>query len=294
MKLDAGLRTWQAASAAGQAVQGAWTALTDPAHQTWSAITRPFTAAAESIFGTGGEIAGQAGAQSLSQAMMQHVGQWVYSTFGEAAFSALFSGSTTGGSVAVTGWSAAVGTALSVVSVVLWAYLVYQVAVILVRLIWKCEKQEFELAVKRELKSCHYVGSYCASDVLGVCIEKRTAYCCFASPLSRLVQEQIRPQLGMDWGRAKRPNCAGVPVDRLDEIDWSAVNLDEWLGLLAETGNLPTVDPAAMLDMERLTGRGNRLNTGHRDNALERNTRRTEAVDADAVRRNVHERLWSF
>ncbi|MDV5555431.1 conjugal transfer protein TraN [Enterobacter hormaechei] len=41
---------------------------------------------------------------------------------------------------------------------------------------------------KRALKNCTYVGSYCKSKVLGACIEKEKAYCCFNSPLSRIIQ----------------------------------------------------------------------------------------------------------
>ncbi|WP_436286825.1 conjugal transfer protein TraN [Xenorhabdus poinarii] len=28
---------------------------------------------------------------------------------------------------------------------------------------------------------------------MSACIEKRKAYCCFNSPLSRIIQEQVRP-----------------------------------------------------------------------------------------------------
>jgi len=73
------------------------------------------------------------------------------------------------------------------------AYMSYTVAVILIQLIWTCEQDEFELGAQRELKSCHYVGSYCKSKVLTACIERRKAYCCFNTPLARILNEQIRP-----------------------------------------------------------------------------------------------------
>jgi conjugal transfer mating pair stabilization protein TraN len=44
--------------------------------------------------------------------------------------------------------------------------------VILIQLIWTCE-EEFELGAKRELRSCHDVGSYCKSKILTACIERR-------------------------------------------------------------------------------------------------------------------------
>ena len=122
----------------------------------------------------------------------------------------------------------------------MWAYMIYQIAMILIQIIWKCEKDEFALGAKRELKTCHAVGSYCATKVVGQCIEKREAYCCFSSPLSRILQEQIRPQLGRGWGDAEDPDCEGIAVGDLERVDWSRVNLDEWLGILAATGHLPT------------------------------------------------------
>jgi conjugal transfer mating pair stabilization protein TraN len=60
--------------------------------------------------------------------------------------------------------------------VVLMLVLVYTLAVILIQLIWTCEQDEFELGAKRDLKSCHCVGSYCKTKVLTVCIERRKAY----------------------------------------------------------------------------------------------------------------------
>jgi len=44
------------------------------------------------------------------------------------------------------------------------------------------------------------------------CIEKRQGYCCFfRQPLSRILQEQIRPPSWHGWVTAKAPSCAGVP-----------------------------------------------------------------------------------
>ncbi len=100
-----------------------------------------------------------------------------------------------------------------------------------IQMVWKCEEEEFELNAKRALNSCTKVGSYCKTKVLGACIEKRESYCCFSSPLSRIIQEQVRPQLGMSWGGAKAPQCEGIPLDRLADIDWTQINLDEWLAL---------------------------------------------------------------
>ncbi|WP_425595324.1 conjugal transfer protein TraN [Morganella morganii] len=125
----------------------------------------------------------------------------------------------------------------------LTAYMIYSVTMILIQLIWKCELSEFEMNAKRVLKSCHYVGSNRKSKFLGACVEKRQSYCCFTSPLSRIIQ--VRPQLGLGWGSVKSPNCEGLTASQLNQVDWSQVNLDEWIPILSITGNLPEVPSLA-------------------------------------------------
>ncbi|MDF4961936.1 conjugal transfer protein TraN, partial [Vibrio parahaemolyticus] len=144
---------------------------------------------------------------------------------------------------------------------------------------------EFTMNAKRALKNCTYVGSYCKSKVLGACIEKREAYCCFNSPLSRIIQEQVRPQLGQNFGDPKNPQCEGIPLDKIAEIDWSKINLDEWLGILQQNGKFP--DPAS-INLDSLTGAGNDFNIdGTRKNAQERALERLEGIDIDAKRKEA-------
>lgn len=126
-----------------------------------------------------------------------------------------------------------VGAALSWVMA---AYMIYRVAVILIQLIWTCEQEEFELRAKRELRACYDVGSYCKSKVLSACSERRKAYCCFNTPLARILNEQIRPQLGRAWGEADEADCTGIAVANFGRVDWDRANLDEWPAILAEYG----------------------------------------------------------
>ncbi|SHG13859.1 Type-1V conjugative transfer system mating pair stabilisation [Vibrio gazogenes DSM 21264] len=135
-----------------------------------------------------------------------------------------------------------------------------------------------------------FVGSYCKSKVLGACIEKREAYCCFNSPLSRIVQEQVRPQLGMSFGSPKNPQCGGIPLDKIAEIDWSKVNLDEWLGILQQNGKFP--DPSSV-NLESLTGSGSDFNIdGGRLNTEERTLNRLNGIDVDAKRREAAQQVF--
>jgi conjugal transfer mating pair stabilization protein TraN len=175
--------------------------------------------------------------------------------------------------------------AASILSGIMAAYTAYVVTMMVIQIVWKCEEDEFELNAKRALNSCTKVGSYCKSKVLGVCIEKREAYCCFSSPLSRIIQEQVRPQLGMSFGSAKAPQCEGIPLERLADIDWTQVNLDEWLALLKANGHFG--DPAGMT-LDRLTGSGSAFDVdGTRLNAQERAEERLKGADLDKTRKDA-------
>ncbi len=120
------------------------------------------------------------------------------------------------------------------------------------------------------MKNCTYVGSYCASEVLGVCIEKRESYCCFSSPLPRIIMEQVKGQLtgvAGTFGDPEFPNCEGLTMDQLGSIDWDQIDLSEWMGLLQTSGNLPSASDYD-LSMDGLTGTGSALNL-HIDNEEE-------------------------
>jgi len=179
----------------------------------------------------GGSVAKEAAQQisgfSLQQTLLNAAAELIGEVFGAAARDALFTASTdaaTGATnYALTGLASTVASALTVI---MWVYMAYQIAKLLVQIIWECEPDEFQLGARRELKTCHYVGSYCATEIIGQCIEKRESYCCFASPLSRILQEQIRPQLGLGWGSPKNLDCRGITVEELARVDWSRVNLD--------------------------------------------------------------------
>lgn len=241
---------------------------------------------------------------AFKQQMMNYVANWTAQTFGPAAANMIFaSGFAANGAsdVAYASTDAATGAVTpaanatwasglaSVVSVVMIAYMVYQIANILVNIIWECEEKEFELGAKKETKVCHFVGSYCASKSPLGCIEKREAYCCFNSPLGRIIQEQARPQLGMKWGEAENPSCEGLAVEDLSRLDWSKIDISEWIGLLQVTNNYPTIDKSTL---DKLTGKGTALSIGgDRENTLIRNQSRLEDKDFSGSRKEAEDKV---
>lgn len=187
------------------------------------------------------------------------------------------------------------GQAMAMFSVVSAIYTAYVVATMIIQSVYKCTDEEFELVAQRDLKNCHYIGSYCKNKKLGMCIEKRESYCCYKSPLSRIINEQIRMQgdiLGQEFdgfGTARNPKCMGVPLEKVGDIDWDRINLDEWIALLEQNGQLPN---ETTVDLDKLTGKGSKLDIhGDRLNTLERVQQKIQEIDVDGVRTEANESI---
>ena len=238
---------------------------TNPLNGAWSDLTNAmesvFSSAWDSLVGNPGvieEAAGapaagaQVGAAGLTQLLMKGAYNIVNAISPDLA-SAIFT--TSGGSVVFT---AGMQAFMSVVTFISWIYTIYQLVDLLIHIIWACEQSELELGAKRQLKVCHYVGSYCDETPLGICIEKQERYCCYHSPLARIMEEQIRKQ-GIDgaWGTSKNPRCEGLSVGDLSAVDWSRVDLSEWLALLTIGGVYPT---QRTMTLDGLTGSGSQFN----------------------------------
>ena len=100
-----------------------------------------------------------------------------------------------------------------------------------------CEDAEQVLAMKRDNRLCHGVGSYCSMrlPIIRTCIETTETYCCFNSRLSRIINEQGRAQLGRGWGGAQGPDCSGFALTQLQALDFSRMDLSEFYAEIAPT-----------------------------------------------------------
>lgn len=295
------MASWEAAeklgimdslAASGLDVAGAWDTMTQPLTATWDTITKPFTSAYESLAtSVTGEVAQQAWAtpfQSLAYNLANEVGGFIAQTFGDdvATFLLESNGTNAAGQPLFTG---ALGPGMQFI---MTAYMIYSVAMILIQIIWACEEREYELGVKRALKSCHYVGTYCADEILGSCIETRHSYCCYQSPLARIMQEQLRPLLGMTFGTGESPDCSGLGLQQFANADWSQVDLSEWVALLTQANVLPSNTQDAI---ERYSEEGlsfdNYANTA-RPTSSDRVTERMDLADPEASRQQTRDQLW--
>jgi len=103
-----------------------------------------------------------------------------------------------------------------------------------------CSSDEMALGKAKEKKLTIYVGEYCSQKVLGVCIEKKRGYCVFESKLARIVQQQgRRGQLGIGFGSGSSPNCRGVTVEELQQLNFGIMDFSDFYSDLDTNSNLP-------------------------------------------------------
>jgi hypothetical protein len=97
----------------------------------------------------------------------------------------------------------------------------------------QCNDTEKELFRLKKDGRCVQVGEYCSKGSIFGCRERTRTHCCFNSVLGRLIQEQGRAQLGMNWGDgSKKPNCDGLTPDQLARVDWSRLDLSDYYATL--------------------------------------------------------------
>ena len=102
-----------------------------------------------------------------------------------------------------------------------------------------CNTQEILLHQRDANGLCAYVGSYCSKKILGICITKKKAYCCFTSKLSRILQEQGRAQLPKPWGKPKTEQCLGFTLDEFARLDLSRMDFSEVYAEFTDAARLP-------------------------------------------------------
>ena len=278
-------------TAIGANVTGAWEGLQNGAGATLSRVTEPFTSAWGSLAEQWGSAGGVENIQGFSLdglqgEMVNKVGGFVENAFGENVADMFFQSSADGTYTGIA--SGGVGTAMAAV---MWVYTIYTVVQLLAQVIWRCEESELQLGIKRQLRSCTYIGEYCNHDSFFGCIEERRAFCCYQSPLSRIVSEQAVPQLGMTFGTPESPVCGGLTVAQLQSLDWTRIDLSEWYGVLVTEGRLPTTAGQA----DNRYSLSNTTTLDHDPmgtNALDRAQERAGAADLDGARSTVRENLW--
>jgi conjugal transfer mating pair stabilization protein TraN len=102
-----------------------------------------------------------------------------------------------------------------------------------------CNREEVLLHERDVQGLCAYVGTYCSSSFLGVCLTKKKVYCCFESKLSRILQEQGRAQLPKPWDKPKTEQCLGFTLDEFAKLDLSRMDFSEVYAEFTDAARLP-------------------------------------------------------
>ena len=114
---------------------------------------------------------------------------------------------------------------------------------------WLCSSAEKQLDEKDDKGLCHKVGSYCSDKILGVCVTSKDAYCCFGSKLSRILQEQGRPQINKPWGKPKDETCKGFSIEEFQRLDLSKMDFSEVYAEFMDAAKLPD-EVSVMTDIQ--------------------------------------------
>lgn len=104
---------------------------------------------------------------------------------------------------------------------------------------WLCNSQDRDVDKKDDAGLCHYVGTYCSDKILGVCVTRKQSYCCYGSKLVRILNEQGKAQLGMQWGTPKTPDCEGFLIAQFQQLDLSRMDFSEVYAEFVDAAKLP-------------------------------------------------------
>ncbi|HFE4537107.1 TPA: type-F conjugative transfer system mating-pair stabilization protein TraN [Escherichia coli] len=104
-----------------------------------------------------------------------------------------------------------------------------------------CDSEEKALGKAKEKLLTVYVGTYCSKKALGVCLQKKKAYCQFDSKLAQIVQSQGRKgQLGIGFGSGKSPDCRGITVDELQALKFDRMDFSNFYSDLNAGTTIPS------------------------------------------------------
>jgi hypothetical protein len=153
---------------------------------------------------------------------------------------------------------------------------------------WYCKDHEKDLAIKKNLGQCTYLGSYCQTEsLLGVCIVKMHVSCCFNSTVSKSIRDHMAKDGRFGMGTAKRPQCGGIPLTQLINANMENFSTDEVEARMAAGGFTPDMAELSGLSGEEfdvaMFGSGNSLNDTNRKGLQQRTDERLDGMSDNIV-----------
>lgn len=276
-----------------------WDAISDPFISAWDSLT-------ESAAGWIGESGGAEAVGSeftataladFKQEVMNQAYRWINEFFPELANTLFQESATAAGNYVLN--QTIVSQVASFASFMMTAYMYYQAAMIAYQLFSDCaddDGKQIEFNYKREkLRVCHMMSSRCKNtDFFGATKSEYRKACCFSSPLSRILQEQIRSQLGISWGSSCSPQCRAITLAELQTVDWGLVDLSEWTAILFEAGIFPdsASEQAIMSDKDLSTTNREDEDYYVPPSSPERFENRSQHVDWKATEEQMRQQAW--
>ena len=211
----------------------------------------------DSILGNVTETVSEEVMGDCCEALTVKLAELVEASMGTAARDALFTETVSEEGIATLEINPAV---MGAMQGVMAAYVAYQLANTLKEIATSCRPEEIQTSIRLKLDSCTYQGRRCTKKVLGKCLVYTEEYCCYSSPLARIIMD------GVSFKDRSRNKCEGIRLEEMSELNLEDIDLSEWNGYLDRAGLL---SPDRMT-LDNLTGSGSSLNMRGRLNSRER------------------------
>jgi hypothetical protein len=284
-------------------IKSGWETVRQPVTSAYDAFATPLSNAYESIAGNitgdiGADGATKVGTELGLDTLQQEMTNFVAELMPDALRDVLFQSAGEAGGTATANYalSDSVAQGLNVLNGVMAVYTAYQITNLVINIATQCDDNEMDAGLKIEMRQCVNVNRSinngsdkptCEKKILGVCLKKRNHHCCYNTILARIVMEQAIPMLGKTIAVDKNDmTCEGLSLNELAAIDWSAIDLSEWIGLMGEAGVLPQTEEDTSL--ENMTGSGQLLNSAGRDNTVDR----MRARQSDGSMTDTQRQIW--
>ena len=229
-----------ASEALAQSIPGdAWEAMRQPVLDAYSVTTEALTNAWNSLSGnitgeavtSAGELGGEAVSSLGLDTIKQEMTNFVADLMPDALRDLLFDATTDAAGQVTTDYVLD-ETVSNVMGNVMAVYTAYNMAKLAVNLLTQCDDNEQDAGLKIQMNQCIKVNnsinkdinndtSTCAKEILGVCVKSQNHYCCYNTPLARIVIEQALPMLNKTINvDTDSKLCTGLTFEDIQAINW--------------------------------------------------------------------------
>jgi conjugal transfer mating pair stabilization protein TraN len=118
---------------------------------------------------------------------------------------------------------------------------VAMVIIMIITSLASCSQPEQMLILHKGANLSTYKYEKCAKKFLGGCLQYVDIYCSFNSVLARIINDQGKPQLGLNTS-----DCTGFTTDQIGQLDFTRIDFSEFAATMLNTATsgLPTNIPA--------------------------------------------------